>query len=441
MEIGQIGAGSLAGTALNQSASQPTGAARTRPQAPVTGESQASAAQGAVNSRRRALSILSQEIRQALAVNFRINIGSALPAYSLGSGPQSPADVAGDALGAGRALARRAPLDASRSLVDLRKKVQDAADDVREIVGDDDDDDVDDTLRLIGDGLDDLEEDAARHVASSASVLSYESQLRQRSTIRIRTQEGDIVRLDLRRTEQMSASDVALSNGELSFSATEVAVSSRTRMVLTVNGDLNEAEFAALQNVFAQAAAIADEFFAGDLAKAFDMTAGIELDTEQLARVRMRFRERLETNISYAEIRRLTPQPVQLPEPGLVIGTPSAPETGPIARSAAGVVVPDVPEVEDTVATPAEPEATTTAASPALADGAGDGFLALLADFLRSVNDGFEPEAGSLRYFYSQSFRLEILKSVLEMNAPEGFDAAADKAATLIDGVIADADD
>ena len=437
MQINQLATSNLLGTTTRQPLSQAADVVRPGARRTDAAEVQP-AAQNARQARRSALSILSREIRAVLAASFRIGIRSGLPGYSATSEPQSAANVANEALRAGKAIAGRAPLDAGRSLDDLRRKVESAAEDVRDIVGDDDDD-LEDAMSLIGAGLDDQEEDAAKNVVSSASVLSYESRLKQRSTIRIRTQEGDIVRLDLKRVEKMSASDVAVTDGNVSLSSTEVELSSRTRMMLRVNGDLNEAEFAAIQNVFAQAESIAQEFFGGDLAKAFDMAAGIEFDTEQLSKVRVRFREQLDTALSFTSLRTVMPEAVALPEPAPapVIGVKPEPIPTilPVDEAAPDVVAPKASEVQDDAESSSEAGSANAAAEAPVAEGAIDGFLRLLGDFLRSVNEGFELESGSSRYFYSESFKLGILKAVLEFSAPDNSRKAAENAAAFIDPV------
>ena len=146
MVISQLGSAGLQGATINQPLSQAADIVQPRSRRPDAAEVQP-AAQGAQESRRKALTILSREIRSVLAASFRIGFRSGLPAYSAAAEPQSGANVAGEALRAGKAIVGRAPLDAGRSLADLRKKVEDAAEDVRELVGDDDDDDVNDVMR------------------------------------------------------------------------------------------------------------------------------------------------------------------------------------------------------------------------------------------------------------------------------------------------------
>ncbi len=438
MDINPIAPGGLSGSAFNSTA---TGVAANVPASFGSPVVQSNDAFPAADARPSALMILRQEIQQVLAASFRIKAGTGLPAYSSVSEPATTDAVAGDAVTAGRMLAERAPLDASSNLVSLRSKLEQASEEVREIVGDDDD--LDDVMERIGEEFDDLDDDAARNMPSSASVLSYESQLKQRSSIRIRTQEGDIVRFDLRRVEESSLRDVSMSDESGSFTSTEIEINSRTRTMLKVKGDLNEAEFAAIQSVFAQAESIANEFFNGDLAAAFDMAAGIEFDSEQLARVNLRFREKLETNVAYAAIGPVSAPAVAPAEPAAPVAAP-APALKPdpsIDPAPAPVLEPPATDEPVVVDTPVDAVAEDAPAGPALGDEAMDGFFDLLTRFLNGINEGFETAEGSLRYFYSQSFKLEILKSVMSFEAPEDAGNAANTAGTLIDSVTGSDDE
>lgn len=382
----------------------------------------------------RALSALRVEIRQALSARFQMNFLSAPSSFGQNSGGLAPDDVAAETLGAASQIAARSPLQASEKLSDLRDKVDGAANDVRNTLNDDDHDDMDKAVARVSEGLGELEDDAARNTESTASILSAETRLKQRSTIRIRTQEGDVVRFDLRRVESMSVEDVAMSDGKNSFSSTEIEFSSRSRMVLRVKGDLNEAEQAAIQNVFQQAEAIADEFFNGDLAAAFDMASSLEYDVEQLSKVNMRFREKQVSSTSYAAIG------IANPAPSSQLAATTDPVSGPEPVSPVPVDAP-VEQARSVVSDEAPVSLATDIESPAspevsvpLNDAIGN-FMQMLSTFLRSVNEGFELESGSARYFYSESFKLDILKTVIQVGAPEDSGEAATTAATVIDSV------
>ena len=440
MDLSQIAPGSLQGVAFRQA---PVGTPTSAPTRVDGGFPDAQLLSGVTPEAEgpNALSILRQEIQQVLASSFRIRVDAALPAYAAASEPVSTDSVATEAANAGKIVAERAPLQAQTNIVKLRSKVETAASEVREIVGEDKA--IDDAMDCICEEYDKLEEDAARNTQSSASVLSYESTAKQRSTIRIRTQEGDVVRLDLRRMEQSSVRDVSMSDDSGSFSSTEIELNSRTRTMLRVKGDLNEAEFAAIQSVFEQAESIANEFFNGDLAAAFDMAAGIEFDSEQLARVNMRFREKIETNLAYASIGQVSApaapaaeavEPVVPPE---VVNRP-APSAEPAPKPVIEPPTTDEPVVVDT---PLEVAPESAPAAPEISSDALDGFFDLLSQFLNGINEGFEASEGSFRYFYSQSFKLEILKSVMSFEAPEASASAAETAATVIDSVAESAED
>lgn len=119
------------------------------------------------------------------------------------------------------------------------------------------------------------------------------------------------------------------------------------------------------------------------------------------------------------------PAPAIEAAPVAAIKNASAPETD---------AEPDaLPAAEPNVAAPEESAAAAEA--PAVNSNALDSFTDLLTKFLRSVSEGFETERGSYRYFYSESFKLELLKSVFEIKAPEDAGKAAETAATVIDEV------
>lgn len=390
-----------------------------------------------------AMDVFRQELRMALKAQFKMKFVASQQGYSALQEPASPDDVAEEALGSARQLVSEAPPKAAQSLISFRAKVQETASYVRETVrGPGDIEDVDRVVARVGEGLDGLENEVASNRESSASVLAVDTRSRQRSTIRIRTQEGDVVKLSLKRTENLSGTDVAVSDGNGSVTTTEVAVSSRSRMMLKVEGDLNESELAAIKNVFAKAEQIADEFFDGDIGAAFSLAQGFEFDTEQLARVNMRFKMREVSNITYTEsVRPAVLPPAETPaaaapeslRPAVPEGRPL--QGPPVLAAREPIVAPAAPE---SVSRPVAPESSLPSAldlESALAS-----FFDALGAFLQSVGEGFEVErgSGSFTYHYSESFKLNLLKAVVNTIAPGALDDAAANAEALIDSVEVD---
>jgi len=366
-------------------------------------------------SRGLALGIFQQELKLALSAGFR----RAFHGYTESTDGATAREIAAETLRSVKKLSIDSSAAASGTFVNLKSKVEQAATTAHEIAGSNEDfGELEEAIQLVNEGLDELEAEAAQTFKSSASVLAVFTELSQRSTIRIRTQEGDIVRLDLRRTDNLSATDVALSDEDGSASAVQIEVSSSSRLSFTVKGDLNEAELAAIQNIFAQAEAIANEFFEGDLAAAFDLASALEFDTEQLARLSMRFHERQLTEVNFAAVGSLQTGPMAEIEPVLVTSNEATPEA-----SASPPVAADQADVMEAIATEAgQPVQGEQSGELRSIESALAGLFDLVSNFLRSVAGSFEGDNGnkanSARYIYSESFKLELLKTVIEVAAP-----------------------
>lgn len=353
--------------------------------------------------RGRALGVFRQELKLSLSASFRTTPAVIPPGYRQAEGTALTDQVAADTLGAAQRVVAEEPIDGSRSMIKFRQTVVEAASYTREAVGNDDDfAEVEGAVDRVLDGLSKLEEEAARNVESSASILSVDTKTREQSSIKIRTQEGDIVKLNLTQKSSLSATDIAITNEDGTTTFTEVQISSGSRLSLQVEGDLNEAELAAIQNVFAQAELIANEFFGGDLFAALNLATAFEYDAEQLSRVNMQFKSSEVSTASYTEVG-------------------SAPVAAPATEQAepATDVQPPATSTEETAEAAGAPVADEDQSALA-------GFFELVSSFLRSVSEGFEGDADtgvSAKLHFSQSFKLEILKSVLQVAEPDQSDA------------------
>ncbi len=374
------------------------------------------------HDRGKALGIFRQEMRATLKLHFYARFTSANTVYARPHDSAEPGDIADEALGAARQVVAESPSTAAKSLISFRARVHESASVARQTVGSQaDTKDLDSTVAKVDQGLTELEAKVANDRVSSASVLEVNTRTKQRSTIKIRTQEGDVVKLMLKRVDKLSASDTAQSSGNNFSALTEVQVSSRSRMILKVDGDLNEAEFAAIQNVFMQAEKIANEFFGGDLAAAFDLAQGFEFDSEQLARVKMRFRFTETTRVSYTESVQTAPPAAATIEPAV-----------DSARIAPAAPVQAVAETDEVAPQPVAAPDTSDLSS----------LFETLSTFLRSIGEGFASESGtvSFKMHYSESFKLELLKAVMHTTAPDDSADEAAAVATVIDAVVDEAD-
>jgi hypothetical protein len=134
-------------------------------------------------------------------------------------------------------------------------------------------------------------------------------------------------------------------------SGTEVAettlrAKSSMKLSLTVKGDLNDDEMAAIQAVFVQSAALADEFFAGDYAAAFESASALQIDAQQLAKVSLRLQVRESLTYSGSGL------------PPILFGAPSGSEPVAIESAPKAQTAPAVTEAKAQSA-PAEPAPET----------------------------------------------------------------------------------
>ncbi len=242
----------------------------------------------------------------------------------------------------------------------------------------------------------------------STTNTNLEYQRREATVLKIRTQEGDVVKLKFRNVEKTSIQAGEQVDGETVVSNLEIASSSRTRLLISVKGDINDAELAAIQSVAEQASQLAGAFFGGNINDAFQAASDFAIDGSELARVSLRLsvRERL----SFAQTA-VTNAPVAAAPPPVDAGDDSTPP----AQTQS--VVPKVVSTTNSAAAPttartdvplpAAPSSTTTtapaddAAEPPVVDEPSqpsnllDAFQAL-ADVLNRIAGFLENLLGNL---------------------------------------------
>jgi len=375
-----------------------------------------------------ALQVFRAELRMSLKASFHAEFGASQPAYAANQESMTSDDVADEALAVAKNVVAQSPTSAAKSLIQFRSSLDQSVQVASKTVQSEADQaDLDVAATKIDEGVAELEEQAVATRESSTTALSLDTSTRQKSMIKIRTQEGDIVRLSLRQATDLSASSSETVDGENSQKTTEIDFSSRSRMFVKVRGDLNAAEMGAIQSILGQAQEMADAFFGGDIGAAFSSAKGFEFDTDQLSRVKMRFSMRQESNIAFSQVTNTVStsqvsEPVAAPTPEVVAPAPAE----PVASE------PVAPAVE--VPAPSEVEA---AAPPVVADDAVQGFFEMVGNFLRSVSEGFAEGASgtSIRYQYSESFKLSLLQSVINTVAPADQAETSDAAVAMIDSM------
>ena len=152
----------------------------------------------------------------------------------------------------------------------------------------------------------------------------------ENTSLKIRTQEGDVVRIRFQ-TRESAKAELSHEVGD-GVESTELKLSSRSseKLSIRVKGHLNEAELAAIHSAIDQAASIADSFFSGDVGSAFEAASALDVDGDQLARFKLKMRVR--ESVTYSAHDSLTrSRPDALPSPeaaGSGTSTTASEETG-----------------------------------------------------------------------------------------------------------------
>lgn len=155
---------------------------------------------------------------------------------------------------------------------------------------------VDDTYKRIQDGFAGLDKTYAPPVANtgssagSSAVAAYSERFTaqaQTFELNITTRDGDKLRIAVAQASAnySQTSVAAASNGN--GSAVQInRQSSSLQMAgfqVSIEGELDDDERAALGKLFDQVAGLSDKFYAGDLSGAFDQAMKLQLDGKQLA--------------------------------------------------------------------------------------------------------------------------------------------------------------
>jgi len=158
--------------------------------------------------------------------------------------------------------------------------------------------DIDDTYQKIQDGFSDLNKrfnpDAAL-VEDSTNIAAYSERFAAQAEtfdMEVTTRDGDRLRISIAQASAnwSQSGVVASSNGN----GSSVVASSQSGSLqigawqVSVEGELDDEERAALEKLFGQVQELSNKFYAGDLSGAFDRAMALEMDGEQLASMSLR---------------------------------------------------------------------------------------------------------------------------------------------------------
>lgn len=257
--------------------------------------------------------------------------------------------------------------------------------------------------------------------AESATALTYRRT--EKTTLYIQTQEGDTVRLKIKAREAVDAASATAQSGDTVVSELQLAARSSAKISISVDGNLNPDELAAIQSVVEQAGELADAFFDGNLQSAFSDAAALQIDASQLSQVGLRFSVREQLTYAHLGAPRALPAPAPAPA--------NVPAAAPAAAVTAEGAAPEVATASTTATeAPAVDAASTVAAdnSPPLSAAAGvqQTIAGFLNQLLNALGTAAQPQDGATSgASIHMALKIKIFQSVL-MTASSSATAPAD---------------
>lgn len=101
--------------------------------------------------------------------------------------------------------------------------------------------------------------------------------------LEIHTREGDTITLSFASKTGVSVQNLQANSGGAQLAASDIQALSRSRVTISVQGDLNAGELQAVQDLVGQVNHLADGFFGGDVGAALSLAGGLNFDSSQLA--------------------------------------------------------------------------------------------------------------------------------------------------------------
>ncbi|MEZ5458183.1 MAG: hypothetical protein R3E65_02255 [Steroidobacteraceae bacterium] len=261
---------------------------------------------------------------------------------------------------------------------------------------------------------------AATASAELTSAQSTTYVRKDKANLAITTQEGDRVQIRFRNKEGVVSQTASSANGE----ERRVYAFSAGRVEISVQGELNDEELAAITELVDKVETLAADFFAGDVQKAFEAATSLGFDAEQIAG----FALKLSTRETLRQ--QSIGKPVEAP-PAKPAALPKAPVAAPaVAPANSSPPVDEAPAVAPAAdAGAVDPGDAADAAVPGADDaGAADSIRDTLGSYLRDLLGALQQQPSAAgRFEFSMKWKLEVVVAAVESKLPADEPAPAAK--------------
>jgi hypothetical protein len=246
---------------------------------------------------------------------------------------------------------------------------------------------------------------AAQRVAVAEAARAVK---RERFSLDILTAEGDEVSIRFKSLQVANVAAARVSEGDASATAVQGSVISRGRFTIEVDGDLNDAERAAIDDLLDEVDGTATDFFGGDVQAAFAAASRVGLEGDALSAfsVRMSYAKSVTAAQAYATTAALVDTPKA--------HAPAAPTIPKVTVPAMPVATTDPVGVADA---PAADSMTPGGAASETAAGATTSASRTIASFTKDVLARLSTAGENAGARFSLRWKVEFLVSALSAAA------------------------
>ncbi len=132
-------------------------------------------------------------------------------------------------------------------------------------------------------------------MSTSAMSLNSAGATRELSTsLQVTTQDGDVVTIDLSRSQSLAAGSFQDANGSVVYASS----ASETQLNISIQGDLSEKESRSIRQVIESVNKLAEKLFNGETGDAMEKLGELDINTKQLSSLALS----MSSNISYQAV-------------------------------------------------------------------------------------------------------------------------------------------
>jgi len=130
--------------------------------------------------------------------------------------------------------------------------------------------------------------------ASSATFNSASATQESSTSLQLTTQEGDVITINLSRSQSASSANLQNSSGSLIYTSSQ----SKSHLSIHIQGDLSEKESHSIKEVIQKVNNLAEKLFNGEMTDAMQQLSELDINTKQLSSLALS----MSNNISYEAV-------------------------------------------------------------------------------------------------------------------------------------------